>query len=60
MIFDSTPQIPLSLSEQEAEYLLELLKEEKEVLEPFYDQVDWAQERIEIIDALIERIEREI
>jgi hypothetical protein len=60
MIFDSTPQIPLSLSDKEAEYLLELLKEEKEVLEPFYDQVEWAQERLDMLDALIERIEREI
>lgn len=60
MIFDATPLIPFSLSVQEAEYLLELLKEEKEILEPFYDQVEWAHERLNMLDALIDRLEVEV
>lgn len=60
MIFDTNPVVPLTLSLHEAEYLVELLKEEREVLEPFYNQVEWAQERLDIIDGLIERIEAEL
>jgi len=45
------------LSNKQKKLLLSILTEEKEILEPFLEQNEWARDRDQTLDSIISRIE---